>query len=156
MSGERQPTLFDRQLAFSLYPAPPPAGGGAAGTAGIAALVRRATGIRSSLAIQILLGAVFHGVSVSLYVRFDEDPGEKAVRRALAGQRHVKVSPAGTSPSDVPAATDAAASEEVLVGAVRPAPEHPGAYWIWAVMDNLTRGGALNAVEVAELLQKIA
>jgi aspartate-semialdehyde dehydrogenase len=156
MSGERRPTLFDRQLAFSLYPVSLPTAGGPAGTAELAGLVRRAAGIRLPLAIQILQGGIFHGVSVNLYVRFADDPGEKAIRRALAGQRHVTVSPAGTSPSDVPAATDAAASEEVLVGAVRPAPEHPGAYWIWAVMDNLTRGGALNAVEVAELLQKIA
>jgi aspartate-semialdehyde dehydrogenase len=150
MSGERRPTLFERQLAFNLYPA---AAGGAAGLAG---LVWRTTGVELPLAIQTLQGAVFHGVSVNLFVRFDQDPGEAAIRSALADQRHVTVSAPGTPPAKVPAPNDAAASDEVLVGQVRPAPELPGAYWVWAVMDNLTRGGAFNAVEVAELLQKIA
>ena len=49
-----------------------------------------------------------------------------------------------------PGPVDAAAREEVVVGSVRPDAGAPGGYWIWAVMDNLTRGGALNAVEVAE------
>jgi aspartate-semialdehyde dehydrogenase len=43
----------------------------------------------------------------------------------------------------------AAAREEILVGSIEPAPGLPGAYWIWAVMDNLTRGGATNALEIA-------
>ena len=55
---------------------------------------------------------------------------------------------------DVPAPIDAAAQEEVLVGSVRADPDYPGGYWIWAVLDNLVRGGALNAVEVAELVAR--
>ena len=27
-----------------------------------------------------------------------------------------------------------------------------GGFWLWAVMDNLTRGGALNAIEIAEMV----
>lgn len=155
MTGERRPTVFGRQLAFSLYPA---AAGfaGPGGCGALAALVRRAAGIELPLAVQALQGAIFHGVSLSLFVRFDDDPGEEAVRRALAAQQHVAVSEADAEPGDVPAPIDAASSEDVLVGAVRAAPEIEGGYWIWAVMDNLTRGGALNAAEVAELLQKIA
>ena len=30
-----------------------------------------------------------------------------------------------------------------------PVPGQPGRYWLHAVMDNLTRGGALNALEIA-------
>jgi aspartate-semialdehyde dehydrogenase len=36
----------------------------------------------------------------------------------------------------------------VIFGTVRKATD--GGFWLWAVMDNLTRGGALNAVEIAE------
>lgn len=153
MTGERRSTVFGRQLAFSLYPTP--AGlAGAAGRGGLAALVRRTAGIELPLAVQELQGGVFHGVSVSLFVRFEDDPGENAVRQALAAQQHVAVSDA--APNEVPAPLDAVSREEVVVGAVRRAPEVEGGYWIWAVMDNLTRGGALNAAEVAELLRKIA
>lgn len=155
MTGERRPTVFERQLAFSLYPAST----GLASVPGrgdLAALVRRTAGIELPLAVQALQGAVFHGLSLSLFVRFDDDPGEEAVRRALAAQEHVTVSDADAAPGEVPAPIDAAASDDVLVGSLRRAPEIEGGYWIWAVMDNLTRGGALNAVEIAELLQKIA
>jgi aspartate-semialdehyde dehydrogenase len=40
-----------------------------------------------------------------------------------------------------------AGGERLTVGAVRAA---AGGYSIWAAMDNLLRGGALNAVELAE------
>jgi aspartate-semialdehyde dehydrogenase len=46
---------------------------------------------------------------------------------------------------------DAAASDKVLFGTVRK-DEAAGGLWLWAVMDNLTRGGALNAIEIAEAL----
>ena len=41
--------------------------------------------------------------------------------------------------------------DKVLFGTVRK-DEAAGGLWLWAVMDNLTRGGALNAIEIAEAL----
>jgi aspartate-semialdehyde dehydrogenase len=35
------------------------------------------------------------------------------------------------------------------VGEIRSAPGQPGAVWLWAALDNLTRGGATNAIEIA-------
>jgi len=43
-----------------------------------------------------------------------------------------------------------ASRETVLVGAIEPASPAADAFRIWAVMDHLTRGGALNALEIAE------
>jgi aspartate-semialdehyde dehydrogenase len=143
MSGDRRESVFDRQLAFNLYPAPE-------GSHALAALVRRATGLDLSLAVHTLQGAVFHGLSVSLFVRFGDDPGEDAVRRALAERKHLRLSEADAAPGDVPGPIDAAAEDDLLVGSVRADAGHPGGYWVWAVMDNLTRGGATNAVEIAE------
>lgn len=148
LSRDRRDSVFDRQLAFNLYPAPEGAGSWSA-------LVRGVTGSEFPLALHAMQGAVFHGLSVSLFVRFPTDPGEEAVREALAGQMHVAVSEVavggGRGPGS-PGPIDAAAREDVLVGSVQPDAGFPGGYWIWAVMDNLTRGGALNAVEVAALL----
>ena len=145
MTGEKRPSSFERQLAFNLYPSPE-------GSARLAGLVRRAAGLEPPLAVEALQGAIFHGVSVSLFVRFAADPGVEAVRRALAGQPRLSLSKASLAASKAPGPVEAAARDEVLVGSVRPDPDHPGGYWLWAVMDNLTRGGALNAVEVAEEL----
>lgn len=148
MSGDRRESVFDRQLAFNLYPAPE-------GSATLAALVRRATGLDLPLAVHSLHGAVFHGLSVSLFVRFGGDPGEGAVRKALAERRHLRLSDADALPGDVPGPVEAAAEDDLLVGAVRADPAHPGGYWVWTVMDNLTRGGATNAVEIADAACKV-
>jgi len=145
MAGDRRKSVFARQLAFSLYPVPE-------GSGGLAELARRASGTDLPLAVQVLQGAIFHGLSCSVFVRFASDPGAQRLRKALAGQWHVRVSPAGAAAHEVPAPIDAAAQEELLVGSVRPDPDHPNGYWIWAVVDNLVRGGALNAVEIAERL----
>ena len=145
MTGERRESVFGRQLAFNLYPTPE-------GSAGLPELIRATTGFESPLAIQVLQGPVFHGLACSLSVRFAAEPGEEALRRALEAQRHVALSEAAAAPGTLPGPIESAARADVLVGSVRPDPSAPGTYWIWAVLDNLTRGGALNAVEIAEAL----
>ncbi len=58
------------------------------------------------------------------------------------------------SPADgvYPMATDAAGRDEVLVGRIRRDPSHERCLNLWIVGDNLRKGAATNAVQVAELL----
>ncbi len=51
-----------------------------------------------------------------------------------------------------PLATDAAGRDEVLVGRIRRDPSHERCLNLWIVGDNLRKGAATNAVQVAELL----
>jgi aspartate-semialdehyde dehydrogenase len=51
-----------------------------------------------------------------------------------------------------PTAIDGAGRDEVLVGRVRQAPGRDDVLSLWIVGDNLRKGAALNAVQVAELL----
>src|ERR1700728_167713 len=51
-----------------------------------------------------------------------------------------------------PLAIDAAGQDEVLVGRIRRDPGHERALDMWIVADNLRKGAALNAVQLAELL----
>jgi aspartate-semialdehyde dehydrogenase len=51
-----------------------------------------------------------------------------------------------------PIATEAAGRDEVLVGRIRRDPSHPQCLNLWIVGDNLRKGAATNAVQVAELL----
>jgi aspartate-semialdehyde dehydrogenase len=134
----RTPTpVFGAQLAFNLLPASLPA-------APVAGLLHSVLG-GASVALQILQGSVFHSLSASLYVRFAGQPAVQAVRKALAAHPYLE-------PADKPrhlGPIDAAASEKVLFGALRK-DDAAGGFWLWAVMDNLTRGGALSAIEIAE------
>jgi aspartate-semialdehyde dehydrogenase len=51
-----------------------------------------------------------------------------------------------------PTPLDAAGRDEVLVGRIRRAPGHEDALLLFASGDNLRKGAALNAVQIAELL----
>ena len=51
-----------------------------------------------------------------------------------------------------PLARDVAGRDEVLVGRIRRDPSHERCLNLWVVGDNLRKGAATNAVQVAELL----
>jgi aspartate-semialdehyde dehydrogenase len=51
-----------------------------------------------------------------------------------------------------PLAIDAAGADDVFVGRIRRDPGHERALDMWIVADNLRKGAALNAVQIAELL----
>jgi aspartate-semialdehyde dehydrogenase len=51
-----------------------------------------------------------------------------------------------------PLAAQASGRDEVLVGRIRRDPSSVGAYWLWVVADNLRKGAATNAVQIAEAL----
>lgn len=140
MTRQTPTPVFGAQLAFNLLPTALPADPVAAQLGAVLA----GSPAAPAVALQILQGAVFHSVSASLYVRFAGDPSAQAIRKALAGNPHLEA-------ADKPrllGPIEAAASDKVLYGSVRK-DEAGGGFWLWAVMDNLTRGGALNAIEIA-------
>jgi aspartate-semialdehyde dehydrogenase len=132
------PGVFGHQLAFNLLPA-------RASAAHLSAQLAALLGEEIDVTAHIVQGGVFHGFSLSVYVRFSADPGVVALRGALSRQANVEVvkRPEHLGP------VAAAGSTSVLVGRIESDPRHAGGYWLWAVMDNLTRGGALNALEIA-------
>ncbi len=134
----QEPGLFGHQLAFNLLPID---GDGDAVVGHLGAVL----GESLDVSVQIVQGGVFHSFAISLYARFAADPGADGVRAALKGAPHVEIArqPQHLGP------IDAASRNQVLVGRIHPDPRHPGGYWLWAAMDNLTRGGALNAIEIA-------
>ena len=52
------------------------------------------------------------------------------------------------------AATDAAHRDAVYVGRIREDLSHPRGLNLWVVSDNVRKGGALNSVQIAEILVK--
>ena len=53
-----------------------------------------------------------------------------------------------------PMAIDASGQDDVFVGRIRRDPGHEHALDMWVVADNLRKGAALNAVQLAELLHE--
>jgi aspartate-semialdehyde dehydrogenase len=53
-----------------------------------------------------------------------------------------------------PTAWDAAGRDEVFVGRIRRDPSHERGLQMWVVSDNLLKGAATNAIQLAELLHE--
>lgn len=55
-----------------------------------------------------------------------------------------------------PLPIDAAGQDDVLVGRIRKDPSHPNAIDMWIAADNLRKGAATNAVQIAQTMQNLA
>jgi aspartate-semialdehyde dehydrogenase len=92
---------------------------------------------------------VFTGHSEAVNVEFSRPMSPEAARQILAGAPGVKVLDDNTV-SLYPHAWLAAGTDEVYVGRIRQDASHPNGLAMWVVSDNLRKGAALNAVQIAE------
>jgi aspartate-semialdehyde dehydrogenase len=96
---------------------------------------------------------VVTGHSEAVNVQTREPLSPEQARELLASAPGVTVldDPAAAS---YPLAIDAAGRDEVFVGRIRRDPGHERALDMWIVADNLRKGAATNAVQIAELLHE--
>jgi aspartate-semialdehyde dehydrogenase len=94
---------------------------------------------------------VLTGHSESINVQTRDDLSPEACRELLASAPGLVVV---DDPAEglYPLARDGAGRDEVLVGRIRSDDSHERCLNLWVVGDNLRKGAALNAVQVAELL----
>jgi aspartate-semialdehyde dehydrogenase len=94
---------------------------------------------------------VYTGHSESVNVQTREPLSPEECRELLSGAPGVIVL---DNPADgiYPLAIDAAGRDEVFVGRIRRDPSHERCLNLWVVGDNLRKGAATNAVQLAELL----
>jgi aspartate-semialdehyde dehydrogenase len=90
-----------------------------------------------------------HSESINIQTQEDLSPGD--CRRILAEAPGVAVVD-DPGKGLYPMASDAAGRDDVLVGRIRRDPSHERCLNLWLVGDNLRKGAATNAVQVAELL----
>ena len=92
-----------------------------------------------------------HSESVTLETREDLTVDEaRALLAKMPGLELVD----DPSRNAYPTALDAAGHDEVFVGRLRRDPTHPRGLQLWVVSDNLLKGAATNAVQIAEVLHE--
>jgi aspartate-semialdehyde dehydrogenase len=92
-----------------------------------------------------------HSESINLQTREDLSPERcREVLDAAPGVIVIDDPAAGRYPM----AIDAAGLDDVLVGRIRRDPSNDRTLNMWVVGDNLRKGAALNAVQLAELLRE--
>ncbi len=94
---------------------------------------------------------VGHSESVNLQTREDLSPERARELLSAAPGVQVQDDPAAAS---YPLATDVAGQDDVFVGRIRRDPSNERTLNLWIVGDNLRKGAALNAVQLAELLHE--
>mgnify|MGYP000589718036 CR=1 FL=1 len=88
------------------------------------------------------------GHSIAVTVETLEDLSPDSALEALHAMAGVEVMAGG----QLPMPRDAAGRDEVLVGRVRADPDRPRTLHLWVVADNLRKGAATNAVQIAQTL----
>lgn len=96
---------------------------------------------------------VFTGHGEALHVEFSRPVTADEARGILAEAPGVKVLDDLTV-SLYPQPWTAASTDEVFVGRIRQDASHPNGLAMWVVADNLRKGAALNAVQIAEEMIK--
>jgi aspartate-semialdehyde dehydrogenase len=92
------------------------------------------------------------GHSEALHVQFHRDMSAQEAIELLRKAPGVELMEGDYAPGAEPKPLDAANTDPVYVGRVRNDVGSPGAISMWVVADNLRKGAALNAVQIAELL----
>jgi aspartate-semialdehyde dehydrogenase len=96
---------------------------------------------------------VVNGHSESVHVQFHRPMSAAEAKDLLRDAEGVKLHEEPYAPGRHPQPVDAAGTDWVHVGRVREDLAVPGALNLWIVADNLRKGAALNAVQIAETLQ---
>jgi aspartate-semialdehyde dehydrogenase len=150
------PSVYPHQIAFNVLPQVETFKDGDDYTTEerkVMAETRKILGIGEEVGISATCARVpvFTGHSESVNVQTREDLSPEDCRAILAEAEGVVVVDEPGS-GDYPLAIDAAGRDEVLVGRIRRDPGQERTLNLWVVGDNLRKGAATNAVQVAELL----
>jgi len=94
---------------------------------------------------------VFYGHSEAVNITFDASLPATRAREILAVADGICVVDDPGS-EDYPLASEAAGTDPVWVGRIRDDASWPNSLQLWIVADNLRKGAALNAVQIAEML----
>jgi aspartate-semialdehyde dehydrogenase len=96
---------------------------------------------------------VFIGHSEALHIEFSQPMSPDKARRILAEAPGVKILD-DPAISLYPQPWSAAGTDEVFVGRIHRDASHPCGLVMWVVADNMRKGAALNAVQIAEEMIK--
>lgn len=96
---------------------------------------------------------VKNGHSESVYLETEKPLDLKKVKAALKKAAGIIVVD-DLKTASYPMPIDSEGKDEVFVGRIRKDPFNPKGIWLWVVADNLRKGAASNAVQIAEELVK--
>jgi len=146
-----QPRVYPRQIAFNVLPHIDDFSDGYTGEEWKMANETRKILDRPDLRISAtcVRVPVFVGHCEAVLVELDRPPSPGEMADVLSRAPSVRVF---TDDLAYPVPVDSAGCDDVLVGRIRRDISAENAFWLWIVADNLRKGAATNAVQIAETL----
>ncbi|MGO2449463.1 aspartate-semialdehyde dehydrogenase [Pseudomonas taetrolens] len=147
-------TFFDRQMAFNLLAqvGKPDAQGHVPLEKRLVTELRQLLGMPAlKVSVTCIQAPVFFGDSFSVSLQLAAPVDLAAVNAALEAGDSIELVEAGDYPTAV---GDAVGQDVVYVGRVRQGVDDASELNLWLASDNVRKGAALNAVQLAELLIK--
>jgi aspartate-semialdehyde dehydrogenase len=145
--------VFKEQIAFNIlsHTEVPDANGFSSGERQIITEVKRVLSLPDlAVSLSIIQAPVFHTYSIMAYVELAREASIKDLENLYRGDPLFKIKAPGTSCPV--SAISIAGKEQIFIGQIKKEAALPKAFWIWTVTDNLTRGSALNALEIARII----
>lgn len=148
------PSVFPRRIAFNCIPQVDAflADGSTKEEAKVIAETRRVLHLETlPVAVTCVRVPTFYGHSVALTVELEQPLDAADARLLLREAPGVILCELGDE-MPYPTAADVGGTDAVYVGRVRNDPSHPRGLQLWVAADNLRKGAALNAVQIAEIV----
>ncbi|MBN2198925.1 MAG: hypothetical protein JW747_03665 [Candidatus Aminicenantes bacterium] len=105
---------------------------------------------RFPLSLSIVQASLFHTYAAMCYLELRAETGLNEMKRVLQENPFLKDSASDDFCSV--SCLSVTGKDGVFVGQVKRESRFPRSFWIWSVADNLTRGSALNALEIGRKL----
>lgn len=94
---------------------------------------------------------VFRAHTESIYLELSKKPDIRSIRKLLSRSPGIKIVD-DTDKNYFPMPLEATGGDDVLVGRLRLDPSNPKGLWLFVSGDQLRKGAALNAIQIAEIL----
>lgn len=152
-SASLKKKVFREQIAFNIlsHTEALDGNGFSSGERQIIAEIKRILGLSDlPLSLSIVQAPVFHTYSIMAYAELAREATIKDIENLYRESPLFKISPAAASCTA--SSISVAGKEQIFIGQIKKEEAIPNAFWIWTVADNLTRGSALNALEIAKII----
>lgn len=151
-----QPSVFPRRIAFNCIPQVDSflEDGSTKEEAKVIAETRRVLHLETlPIAVTCVRVPTFYGHTVALTVELEQPLDAVDAQRLLREAPGVVLCELGDE-MPYPTAADVGGTDAVYVGRVRNDPSHPRGLQLWVAADNVRKGAALNAVQIAEIVAR--
>ncbi len=152
-SASLKKSVFKEQIAFNIlsHTEAPGADGFSASEKQVIAEIKKVLAHPNfPLSLSLIQAPVFHTYSIMAYLELCQVVEIRDLEAAFKESSFFKIGP--PSASCPVSSVSVAGKDQIFIGQIKKEESIPNAFWIWTVTDNLTRGSALNALEIAKII----